>query len=188
MNPFQRYQSLLLKYVNPNAIPVLYKNWTDKSRKYHGIAHLDDVLAYIERWSYRFNKEEFEHLILAAFFHDAVYGVKDAEDQSFLFFKMAYIGNNINYKLVEEAIECTKHRNKPTKFPLKIFWEADNQIFKKSWRDYLLWEAGIKYEYSHVADDIYKEKRIEFLKENLGKFGPKADLNLNKLIKQIGDK
>ena len=188
MNAFQRYRVLLQRYVNPNAIPVLYRNWTDKSRKYHGIAHLEDVLAYIERWSYRFNKEEFESLILAAFFHDAVYGVKDAEDQSILFFKMAYIGEGINTKLVDEAIECTKHRKKPTKVSLKVFWEADNQIFKKSWRDYLLWESGIKFEYSHVADDIYIKKRIEFLNENLGKFGPRADSYLNKLINQIGDK
>ena len=188
MNPFYKYRNILSEYIDLRSIPVLYKNWTDKYRKYHGISHLEDVLAYIERWSYRFTKDEFDQLILASFFHDAVYGVKDAEDQSLKFFRKASLNKNKKYSITEKAIESTKYRNKPIEFPIKIFWEADNQIFKKNWKDYQLWESEIREEYSHVADDIYIKHRIKFLNENLGKFGAKADSYIKKLIKQIGDK
>jgi predicted metal-dependent HD superfamily phosphohydrolase len=190
-NPFERYKNLLNKYLDPRSIPVLYKNWVSKDRKYHGISHLGDIIAYIERWQYRFTREEFEQLILAAFFHDAIYNTKTPdknEDESIKFFRKSYIGKDSSFNLVDRAIECTKHRRIPISFPLRIFWQADNQIFKKSWEDYKIWEDGIRYEYSYVPDDIYIKHRSKFLNENIGKFGPRADSYIKKLIKQISDK
>ena len=190
-NPFHRYQNLLKEYVNHRTIPLLYNNWTKIGRYYHNLDHLNDVISYIEKWRHRFTRSEFEQLILAAFFHDAIYdprNPKTNEDKSKKLFRDSYIGKNERFSLVDDAIDCTKERKQPALFPLKIFWEADNQVFRKDWMDVLKWERGIRREYSFAPDDKYKEARINFLKDNLGLFGAKGDTNINKLIKYLLDK
>ena len=190
-NPFQRYQNLLQAYIKPQTIPALYKLWTDRSRVYHNIDHLNEVLRYIQRHAYKFNQDEFEQLVLAAFFHDAIYDMKDPkgnEDKSIKLFRNSYIGKNKKFELVDKAIECTKYRKRPTNFLLRIFWDADNEGFRKPWPIFLKTEHKIRHEFSHVPADKYKKARIEFLESNFGLFGPKGDENVRKLIKYIRDK
>lgn len=190
-DPFQRYRNLLKTYIRPQSIPILYKNWTNSSRHWHTLDHLEDVISYVEKWKHRFTRSEFEQLILAAFFHDAIYDPMDPklnEEKSKKFFRDSYIGENERFDLVDKAIDCTKERKKPSDFPLKIFWEADNQIFRKDWLKVLKWEKGIRKEYQNIPANTYKEARIKFLEENLGKFGIKGDSNIRKLIEYIRDK
>lgn len=190
-NPFHKYRNLLKEYIKPQTIPLIYNNWTKTSRYYHNLDHLNEVITYIEKWKHRFTRSEFEQLILAAFFHDAIYDPRSPEtneDKSKKFFRDSYIGKNERFSLVDDAIDCTKERKKPSFFPLKIFWEADNQVFRKDWLNVLRWERGIRKEYSYVPDDTYKKARIKFLEENRGIFGAKGDTNINKLIKYLQDK
>jgi predicted metal-dependent HD superfamily phosphohydrolase len=187
-NPFHRYQNLLKEYIHPGAISVLWNNWNDHRRAYHNIHHLDRVLKEIESWSYRFSKDEFTQLVLAAFFHDAIYDPRNPEgneDKSISFFRKVYVGKDMRYDLVDKAIECTKYRKRPTSFPLKVFWEADNAGFRDRWEDFLKYEDAIRKEYSFVPIEEYKKARIEFLQKNLGLFGPKGDSNVNKLIEHL---
>jgi len=190
-NPFHKYQNLLKEYIRPNSIPLLWRNWTDIRRSYHNLDHLSRVIKGIENWRYRFSREEFEQLILAAFFHDVIYDPRDTrgnEDKSKKFFRESYIGKNQRFDLVDQAIECTKYRKRPTNFPLRVFWDADNDGFKDSWFDFLKYENGIRSEFSFASDDKYKEGRIKFLESNLGLFGPTGDMNIRKLIKYLEDK
>jgi len=190
-NPFSRYQNLLRTYIKPQTIPILYKLWTDRSRVYHNINHLNEVLQYIQRYAYKFNQDEFEQLVLAAFFHDAIYDMKDPkgnEDKSIKLFRDSYIGQDKKFELVDKAIECTKYRKRPTNFLLRIFWDADNEGFREPWIVFLKNEHKIRHEFSHIPEDIYKKARIEFLESNLGLFGPNGDGNVRKLIKYIRDK
>ena len=189
-NPFKRYRNLLTTYIDSGAIFVLYKNWNSPKRHYHNMDHLKSVIGGIEKWSDRLTREEYEQLILAAFFHDAIYDPRDRrsnEDRSKKFFREAYIGTR-DFELVEKAIDCTKERKRPNPGPLRYFWEADNAVFRKDWLRIIRWEFGIRKEYSFVHPDTYKEHRIKFLKKNLGLFGPKGDANINKLIKYLDDK
>lgn len=190
-NPFQRYQNLLKTYIKPEIIPVLYKNWIAINRYWHNLTHLNEVIKYIEKWCNQLNRDEFEQLILAAFFHDVIYKTINKaknEEWSKKLFRDSYIGTNQKFNLVDDAIECTKYRKKPTSTVLQIFWEADNQVFRTDWMKILKWERGIRKEYSHIDTDIYKKVRIKFLEKNLGLFGLKGDTNIKKLIKYLKDK
>lgn len=190
-NPFQKYSNLLRTYIRPQTIPVLYGYWTSRARYWHNIDHLNDIITYIERWRHRLNRSEFEQLILAAFFHDAIYDTtvgKQNEAKSKKLFRDSYIGKHERFDLVDKAIDCTGERKKPTNFPLKIFWEADNQIFRKDWMNILKWERGIRKEYARYPEKVYTEARIKFLEKNLGLFGAKGDTNIRKLIKYLRDK
>ena len=190
-NPFIRYQNLLKTYIDPKAVFVLYEYWSKPDRYWHNLDHLNDMITYIEKSRHRFEREVFEQLILAAFFHDAIYDTKKTklnEERSKDLFRKSYIGKDKKFELVDEAIECTKYRTKPPMGPLRIFWESDNQIFRKDWMSVLRWEKGIRKEYGYASDDTYKAARISFLNENLGLFGPKGDTNIRKLIDYLGDK
>lgn len=190
-NPFERYEYLLQKYIDAKFIPILYECWVNGARHWHNLDHVNDMINYIERSRYQLKKEVFEQLILAVFFHDAVYNPMKPElneEQSKTLFRKAFIGEDLPFELVEEAIECTKFRKKPPIGPLRIFWEADNQIFRKDWMSVLRWEKGIRKEYGFASDDKYKEGRIKFLNENLGLFGLKGDTNIRKLIDYLEDK
>jgi len=187
-NPFHRYQNLLKAYILPNSIPVLWNNWNDPKRAYHNIDHLERVLKGIEKWHYRFTQDEFEQLVLAAFFHDAIYDARNPdgnEDKSIQFFRRVYIGKDRRFDLVDKAIECTKYRKRPSSFPLKIFWEADNAGFRDRWENFLKYEKAIRKEYSFVPIDEYKKARIELLQKNIGLFGSKGDTNIKKLIEYL---
>jgi predicted metal-dependent HD superfamily phosphohydrolase len=150
---------------------------------------LERVLNGIEKWKYRFTQNEFEQLVLAAFFHDAIYDARNPrenEDKSIKFFMESYIGKDKRFDLVGQAIECTKYRKRPTHFPLRVFWDADNAGFRDRWEDFLKYEKAIRKEYSFLDDDIYKNQRIRFLEKNIGIFGVRGNSNIKKLIKKIG--
>lgn len=190
-NPFEKYHYLLEKYIDPRAIPVLYAYWSSGDRHWHTMDHLIDIIAYIEKFRRQLNMDEFEQLILAAFYHDAIYNPRDHslnEDKSKELFRQDYIGKDQKFELVDKAIDCTKYRKKPPFGPIRIFWEADNQVFRKTWMSILKWEKEIRKEYAHIPEDIYKEARIKFLSMNVGLFGPKGDTNIRKLIEYIRDK
>lgn len=186
-NPFEKYQKILSDNIKPNAIPILWNNWNDPRRGYHNIDHLKKMIKGIEKWNYRFSNNEFEQLIIAAFFHDAIYDPKDSknhEDQSIKFFKQSYIGK-IKPDLIERAIECTKYRKRPSDFHLRIFWDSDNAGFRDRYEEFLRAEHGIRKEFSFIPIEEYKKNRIGFLETNLGLFGPKGDNNIRRLIEYL---
>jgi predicted metal-dependent HD superfamily phosphohydrolase len=190
-NPFQKYRNLLNTYIDQRSIPVLWNNWNHYKRHYHTVEHLKELIAGIERWRHRLTRAEYDQLILAAFFHDAIYDPEKPEsneDESIKFFRKAYIGKDQKFELVDKLIECTKYRKRPTDFLLKIFWEADNKGFRDPYLKFQKYEKQIRKEYSHVPWDIYKKARIEFLEKNYGLFGPKGDTNIRNLVKWIRDK
>jgi pantetheine-phosphate adenylyltransferase len=186
-NPFYRYKNLLKDYIDPRAAKVLWDNWNDHRRGYHNMDHLDNMIRSIERRKERLTEEEFHQLILAAFFHDAIYNPrsKTNEDDSIKFFRQAYIGKDRKFDLVDRAIETTKHRKRPFEYLLRIFWDADNEGFRGPWKTFLATEKGIRKEFSHVPQAQYIKGRIEFLESNLGLFGPKGDNNIRQLIKYL---
>lgn len=189
-NPFQKYHQLLKLYIRPHSIPILWKNWTDNNRHYHNIDHLNGVLHYIEKRRYRMNRREYDQLILAAFFHDAIYdsrNSKNHEEDSKKFFKESYIGED-PANLTIDAIDCTKYRKRPRKSLLKLFWNADNAGFRGPWKDFLNNEKAIRKEFSFLPEDKYIKNRISFLESNYGLFGPKGDTNIRRLIKHLQDK
>jgi predicted metal-dependent HD superfamily phosphohydrolase len=82
-------------------------------------------------------------------------------------------------------IECTKSRKRPEDPLLRIFWDADNSLFQKSFKLFLENEKKIKTEFGYLSSQTYKKGRIKFLKSCLGTMGVKADKNINNLLQFI---
>lgn len=193
MNPFTQFDNILKKYIKENAIKELPIRWNEKHRFYHTQNHLVWVISNIEsNSSFKFlNIYEKHALLLAAVFHDVIYDPKrqDNEDKSIQLFKQSF--KNDDPKMLNtvcDLIEVTKHRKRPFDRLEKIMWEADNAGFMRGYDILFKTEGLIRKEYSHVPAKLYKEKRIEFLKTNLGLFSSSTDKDLNKLITYIEKK
>lgn len=192
MNPFNKiFNNILRIYVSEKCVSFYLPNlWADKRRFYHSTNHLIQILQDIEKDnSFKFlNAYEKEALLLAAFFHDAIYDPKkkDNEDDSIRFFKSFYISKDAKMQhVVCNLIETTKHRKRPLGKLERIFWDADNAKFKEGYDALLEYEKLIQKEYSFLSKKEYKEKRIKFLESNLGLFNASVDKDIKKLIEYI---
>ncbi len=187
MNPFSLYKDILEKYLSAYTIFKLEEAWGEPRRKYHNIDHLRQILMDLEKKKRFVLPIHWDALVLAAFYHDAVYipGHKDNEDKSLQIFMQTFQGDPFMAKKIGEMIECTKFRKKPNDPLLKIFWDADNAGFVGSYEKFFEVEKKIRAEFSHLSHETYKKGRIEFLKSCLGIMGPKADENIKKLLHYI---
>ena len=190
MNPFKAFKSILDQHIVAEGIPVLERGWRASSRHYHSITHLIDILTAIEK-NIHFNEltaYEKHVLVIAAFFHDAVYDVKknNNEDQSIRFFKAVHKGSHLEFvNDVCGLIEVTKHRTRPITKLKKIFWDADNAKFYSTFAEQVRVDQEIRKEYPHVSNADYKEGRTKFLESCKGLFNSSVDKMLDKMIEHV---
>ena len=188
LNPFVQYKDILEKYLTPYSIFKLGEAWNEPRRKYHNEDHLVQILKDLEKSKLKVLPIHWEALVLAAFFHDAVYipGAQDNEAKSIKAFLSSFQGKNASMvKAIKEMIKSTQFRSIPREPLIKLFWEADNAGFQGSFENFLEIEKKIRVEFGHISLHTYKKGRIKFLKSCLGLMGPKADDNCNKLIQYI---
>ena len=188
LSPFLQYKDILEKYFAPRVIVKLKEVWNEPRRKYHNEDHLVQILKDLEKSKFKVPPLQWETLVIAAFFHDAVYvpGNPDNEDQSIKVFLESFLGKRFDMvKSVKEMIKATQFRVVPTDKLVKIFWEADNAGFLGSFDHFLETEKKIRLEFGHVSLHTYKKGRLKFLDSCLGLMGPKADENVSKLIEYI---
>jgi predicted metal-dependent HD superfamily phosphohydrolase len=190
MDPFKSFSVILLRYIPENRFIQLMNFWKENHRHYHSINHLIQILRDIETNSFfkELNVYEKHALVLASFFHDAIYDpkAKDNEDMSIKFFLSSFKLNDLKMKnKVCDLINVTKYRKRPINKLERIFWDADNAGFKKGYDTLLKNEEQIKKEYSFLSSKEYKENREKFLKDNIGLFGDSVDKDIKKLIEYI---
>jgi len=190
INPFKTFEDSLKTHISERALKELPFRWSEKTRSYHNVNHLVNIIEDIGenpnfKSLYVYEKQA---LLLAAFFHDVIYDPKKSnnEDESIRYFKASYTGGNGQMlKLVTDLIETTKHRKRPVNNLKRIFWDADNAKFKGSYEEFLKIEKQLEKEYSFESKKSYKEKRLKFLEQNMGLFGSVGDRNIKKLIEYI---
>jgi len=192
-NIFLKFKSQLLQHISEESLIKLEKLWTSNDRYYHNIKHLERIISFIQfQISFKeLSLVEKHTLLLAAFFHDAIYDPKrkDNEDQSIKFFKESYIGKDgIMVEKVSDLIEVTKHRKRPIKRLERLIWNADNAGFKDGFEQLKKTDSLIQKEYKHLSKIAYKDGRIKFLESNIGLFDSKVDRDLLKLIEYYKNK
>jgi len=191
MNPFLAFREILSMYVDEKSLNLLPQLWNEKSRFYHSTNHLIQILQDIEKdiEFKELNVYEKHALLLSAFFHDAIYDPrkKDNEERSIDLFVNSFKDKTDTQMLntVKKLIEVTKYRKRPIDKLQRIMWDADNAGFKKGYDTLLKNEKLIAQEYFFIPKKEYKQKRIEFLKTNIGLFNSSVNKDLEKLIKYV---
>jgi predicted metal-dependent HD superfamily phosphohydrolase len=148
----------------------LTKNYTHKSRHYHSIVHIENMLRLAE-----INKskvEDWDTFVMAIFYHDAIYKVlkSDNEEQSALLFEKRM--TQINFPISQitygkELILATKHHQISENETTNLLIDIDLSILGADWEAYFEYTQQIRREYSIYPDLLYKPGRKKVLQRFL---------------------
>ena len=191
----EKYFSILSKFgISKEKFGKLECMWNEPWRFYHTEKHLIDLLDKIE--DIGSNTEEYQILIMVAFFHDVVYkpwSKTNEEDSVNILNEMIYQSFSKEYcklesfqekliidkNLITNIILDTKNRIVPENALSRKFWFIDNSIWLNGDMNRLLeWEEGIFKEFQCYDYKLYKEGRIDFLKNLLIKDNKNSMRNL----------
>ncbi|MFC0514460.1 adenylyltransferase/cytidyltransferase family protein [Mucilaginibacter angelicae] len=141
--------------------PVVLDRYREVHRFYHTLEHLDDLWQQLENQGYGNN----DVLLLATIFHDIIYDPRSGtnEEDSAQYFNEVFTGDGALKSLVTDIILDTKH-HKPGSALSAIFSAADLNVLKQPFDKLLVYEQQIFKEFQFVDHKIYREKRVEVLK------------------------
>lgn len=146
----------------------LHLKYTDKSRHYHNLKHLENMLLLLDKVVDQVSN--IDTLLFSIFYHDIVYKATktDNEHQSALLFER-HIGKtsfeNISASILQ--IELTKEHLLSEDGDTNILMDLDLSILGSNTEDYDKYQRSIRKEYSIYPDFMYKKGRIKVLKSML---------------------
>jgi predicted metal-dependent HD superfamily phosphohydrolase len=146
----------------------LEKVYSDKSRYYHNLTHLEEMIASFEM--YRDRLENPNEILFSIFYHDYVYSAskKDNELKSAEFALSLLSDNHIlNKQLIFDAICATQLHAHNANEDINWLIDFDLKILAKDWDDYKIYFEQIRKEYCIYPDFLYKPGRAKALKHFL---------------------
>ncbi len=184
MNLKKIYSDLLLN-IGFSANDIT-KNWTDlekayskKSRHYHNLTHLKEMIASFE--TYRDKLQNPDEILFSIFYHDYVYSaskkyneLKSAEFAVSIFtdikrdrFLKPVAFTEFDRQLVFDAICATQQHQHNAIEDINWLIDFDLKILAKDWDDYKIYFEQIRKEYRIYPDFLYKPGRAKALKHFL---------------------
>jgi predicted metal-dependent HD superfamily phosphohydrolase len=166
----------------------LFRHHCEPSRHYHTLMHLEEMFMYWDlltrlyfngRKAKPMTASDHETIVLAIFFHDAIYNVHSStneEDSAALF--QTYVKelehNGVTFSrdlehAVVQLILATKQHEVSLENPIcfAVFLDLDMAVLGKEARAYSCYASLIRTEYHHVPHEVYCEKRANVLEEFL---------------------
>jgi len=173
MNLEKIYSELLLNIgFSANEIQ---QNWLDlekayskKSRYYHNLTHLKEMIESFE--VYRNRLQNPNEILFSIFYHDFVYSAskKDNELKSAEYALSVLSENsNLNKQFVFDAICATQQHQQNAIEDINWLIDFDLKILAKDWDHYKIYFEQIRKEYSIYPDFLYKPGRAKALKHFL---------------------
>ncbi|WP_426484377.1 HD domain-containing protein [Flavobacterium sp. 2] len=146
----------------------LEKAYSKKSRHYHNLTHLKEMIASFE--TYRDKLQNPNEILFSIFYHDFVYSAskKDNELKS-AEYALAVLpeNSNLNKQLVFDAICATQQHQQNETEDINWLIDFDLKILAKDWEDYKIYFEQIRKEYRIYPDFLYKPGRAKALKHFL---------------------
>lgn len=173
MNLKEIYSDLLLNIgFSANEIQ---QNWLDlekayskKSRYYHNLTHLKEMVDSFEIYKDKLQKPD--EILFSIFYHDFIYSAskKDNELKSAEYALSILSENSIlNKQLVFDAICATQQHQQNSIEDINWLIDFDLKILAKDWEDYQIYFDQIRKEYRIYPDFLYKPGRAKALKHFL---------------------
>lgn len=177
---------------------ALEKAYSKKSRHYHNLTHLKQMIASFETYCDQLQNPN--EILFAIFYHDFIYSAskKDNELKS-AEYALAILPENIdlNKQLVFDAICATQQHQQNEIEDINWLIDFDLKILAKDWKDYKIYFEQIRKEYRIYPDFLYKPGRAKALKHFLenefifqtdefrGLYEEKARTNIEKEIELL---
>ncbi|QSB28505.1 hypothetical protein [Flavobacterium sp. CLA17] len=173
MNLPEKYTQLLLNIgFNEKEIQLhwsdLEKTYSNKSRHYHNLTHIKDMIASFETYSAQLQNPN--EIIFAVFYHDYIYksSKKDNELKSAEFaLSILPKNSNLDTQLIFDAICATQLHQHNTIEDINWLIDFDLKILARDWDDYQIYFEQIRKEYRIYPDFLYKPGRAKALKHFL---------------------
>jgi len=146
----------------------LEKAYSKKSRHYHNLTHLKEMIESFETYSNRLQNPN--GILFSIFYHDYVYSAskKDNELKSAEYaLKILPENIDLNKQLVFDAICATQQHQQNEIEDINWLIDFDLKILAKDWDDYKIYFEQIRKEYRIYPDFLYKPGRAKALKHFL---------------------
>ncbi len=162
------WEKIALKYVVPektseSILKKIVEAYSHKSRHYHNIAHIEDLLAQAQKFENQIDDIDTMHF--AILFHDIVYDAakSDNEKQSAIFAQKMMeemgIGDARIRQVYDYILATKKHEPAPDDSDLQFLLDIDLSILASEPARYQLYTQQIRKEYSIYPDFLYKNGR-----------------------------
>jgi predicted metal-dependent HD superfamily phosphohydrolase len=157
----------------PELRDRLLAAYGEERRGYHDLTHLAEVLDHVETLAAAADVDV-EAVVLAAWFHDAVYeGAGDDEERSAALATAELTAAGLDPQRVAEVARLVRltatHRPGPDDLGGQVLSDADLAVLAADPERYAGYVAGVRAEYAHVADDDFRSGRAAVLRELLAK-------------------
>lgn len=171
----EKFEMLCLNFTdNKNLIDNFWneieKKYSEKSRHYHNLRHLENIFEEVE--SVKVQIKNFNNVTFSIFYHDIIYDAssKSNEEKSAEFSKKRFEDLNIakgDIQKVYAQILATKSHQKSDDQDTNFLLDADLSILGKDNKAYLEYTKQIRKEYSIYPDFLYKPGRKKVLEHFL---------------------
>jgi predicted metal-dependent HD superfamily phosphohydrolase len=172
--PKEVFNALVLKYTDTKLAENLWceieKHYAAKSRPYHNLKHLENLLEELEQC--REQIEDYDTVLFALFYHDIIYKATSKENEE----KSAAIVldrlKQINYP-ADKTERCYNHiiATKAHSFSAdndtNLFTDADLSILGYTWDKYSEYCQQVRKEYAIYPDFLYNPGRKKALQHFL---------------------
>lgn len=158
----------------PDVLRDLKRRYAEPHRHYHTWQHVESVVCCLLRPEFsELLSSNRQALILAAFYHDAVYDAtrNDNEERSAILArqKLASIVDVQVLGTCESYIRATKAHALSGDPCLALLLDADLAILGSDWSEYAKYSSAIRREYAHVPDEAFRSARADVLRALLCK-------------------
>lgn len=184
LNNIKIYWNELTKgVIHPKRSRAIFQTivdfYSESHRQYHTLSHLnwcfDKYKEYYTVVDPGLNNHDYYSVAFSLFFHDIIYQPLQQNNElrsSELALAVLYDYDHepLNVLKIANLIELTSHKYHPasiTSEEAKIVLDVDLSILGANEVEFNAFESGIRFEYSFVQDEIYKEKRVEILESFL---------------------
>lgn len=148
----------------------LQKAYSGKSRHYHNLTHLEEMIVQYEIYSSQLTFPV--EVLYAIFYHDFIYKTTSKENElKSAEFAISILPANakINKELVFEMILATKLHEHNSVEDVNWLIDFDLKILAKEWNDYEVYFKQIRKEYKIYPDLLYnpgRKKALQHFLEN----------------------
>ncbi|WP_290656870.1 DUF4031 domain-containing protein [Kocuria sp.] len=157
---------------HPQLGAELLARWSESHRVYHGPEHLLNVLEGIDRLTRGAPSSE---LVLAAWFHDAVYDGRAGQDErdSAELARQRLTGPdwpaNTGRRVADLVLVTVDHCPDPRDLDACRLVDADLSVLGGDDEEYERYRSTVRREYAHVPDEQFRAGRAEILRGLLAK-------------------
>ena len=169
----EKFLKLIRKYsdnkdYNLECWDEIEQHYTSKSRHYHNLEHLENMLNELEKVKPQI--QELDTLLFSIYYHDIVYKPtkSDNEHQSALLFEKRISQTSFpNLDACKTQIELTKEHQLATDEDTNFLLDIDLSVLGKSPEEYKQYSDNIRKEYRIYPDFMYRKGRLKVLKNML---------------------